>query len=244
MATRTPLELQPVSLTRIDGQEGAEGAAAFRRYSTPVGWAYSVTSILGATMSPEAKERLESWLQRPTAARDSLCARLRGTWTHSELEHHLWPRQTSHRTPRPRRIPHLHRQFAEPWATPAKEWADAHVHSLLAQEHMVYHPAGMAGTLDALGWLYDSCELTLLDWKTATKPKPLELLEESYLPQLAAYRAGLHHLHPELGVIRRAQCVVFLPGQQPQIAHLSEADLDHYERVFFERLEAFQRLIA
>lgn len=239
-----PAALEPLRLHRIDGVEGAEGPARFRRYSTPSGWAYSVTSILGETQSAESKARLEAWRKRPGAERYALCRRLTGTWTHSALEHSLWDRLAVKRTHRPRRPPHLHQQFAKPWIGPALEWAQANVHSLLAQEQTIYHPAGFAGTLDALGWVYDTCELVLLDWKTAVRPKPLEQLEESYLPQLAAYRAGLHHLHPELGRIRDARCVVFLPGQQPQVVRLGEAELDHYERVFFGRLEDFHRQVG
>lgn len=238
------LAIEPVTLHRIDGIEGAEGPARFRRYSTPTGWAYSVTSILGETMSPEAKERLEQWKQRPGSERYALCRRLTGTWTHSALEHGLWPKLTVKQTHRPKRLPHLHWQFAQPWIRPALKWAQENVHSLLCQEQTTYHPAGFAGTLDALGWCYDTCELVLLDWKTAVRPKPLEQLEQAYLPQLAAYRAGLHHLHPELGRIRDARCVIFLPGVQPQVVRLGEAELDHYEAVFFRRLEEFHRMVA
>lgn len=248
--------LEPLTLQRVDGIEGAEGPARFRRYSTPVGWAYSVTSILGETTSEESKARLEAWKQRPGSERYSLCRRLTGTWTHSALEHALWERLTarteetansrtaSRFTHQPKRLPHLHQQFAAPWIQAALGWAQANVHSLLAQEQMVYHPAGFAGTLDALGWCYDTCELVLLDWKTAVKPKPLEQLEQAYLPQLAAYRAGLHHLHPDLGRIRDARCVIFLPGVQPQVVRLGEQELDHYEAVFFQRLEEFRRMVA
>ena len=236
--------LEPLSLHRIDGIEGAEGPARFRRYSTPAGWAYSVTSILGETRSPEAKARLEAWKQRPGSERYALCRRLTGTWTHSAIEHELWEKLVVRRCRRPKRLPHLHQQFATPWVRPALAWTQENVHSLLAQEQTVYHPAGFAGTLDSLGWLYDTCELVLLDWKTAVRPKPLEQLEEGYLPQLAAYRAGLQHLHPELGRIRDARCVVFLPGQQPQVVRLGEQELDHYEQVFFQRLESFHQQVG
>lgn len=239
----TPV-LEPLSLHRIDGVEGAEGPARFRRYSTPTGWAYSVTSILGETMSEEAKARLEAWKQREGSERYALCRRLTGTWTHSALEHANWDKLVVRHTHRPRALPHLHWQFAQPWIRPALRWAQEHLHSLLAQEQMVYHPAGFAGTLDALGWTYDTCELVLLDWKTAVRPKPLEQLEQGYLPQLAAYRAGLHHLHPELGRIRDARCAIFLPGLPPQVVRLGEQELDHYERVFFARLAEFQRVVA
>lgn len=236
--------IEPLTLHRIDGIEGAEGPARFRRYSTPVGWAYSVTSILGETTSEESRARLEAWKQRPGSAEYAELRRLTGTWTHQALEHGLWDKLASRFSCRPRKPPHLHQLFAQAWIEQAMEWAQANVHSLLAQEQMVYHPAGFAGTLDALGHTYDTCELCLLDWKTAMKPKPLEQLEQAYLPQLAAYRAGLHHLHPDLGRIRDARCVIFLPGVQPQVVRLGEQELDHYEAVFFQRLEEFHRAIA
>ena len=45
-----------VSIKRRDDKTG---------YETPIGTLPSVTTILGATSSPEAKARLEAWLKRP-----------------------------------------------------------------------------------------------------------------------------------------------------------------------------------
>ena len=57
-------------------------------YETPIGTLPSVTTILGATSSPEAKARLEAWLKRPGAHEESMRA-CKGGLVHEQPESYL-----------------------------------------------------------------------------------------------------------------------------------------------------------
>ena len=58
-------------------------------YVTPMGELPSVTTIIGETAPEESKRRLEQWLKRPNAAKESALACKRGSWMHQQIENYL-----------------------------------------------------------------------------------------------------------------------------------------------------------
>jgi genome maintenance exonuclease 1 len=104
-------------------------------------------------------------------------------------------------------------------------------------ESAVYHAEqGYAGRLDCLGtW---QGELCLFDWKTASKPKKLEWIND-YCLQVTAYTAAVNHLY---GVqIERALIAIALEDQAAQIFLLNADDLSHYWAQFLVRLRLWQQ---
>lgn len=197
-----------------------------RGYNTPAGALPSVTTILGATS--KAKGRLEAWKtwMGDDAEWMTEAACKRGTWTHSQIEAWIQGQPTG-----------THFAFGRYWQN-IRPWLEAHFVEAWAIEQAIWHPKGFSGTFDCLGYAAYGNEpeaLTLIDWKTAERERPLELLEDSYFLQLGAYSAGLQHsfgIKPE-----RALLVIARPHiNGPDLHEVSAADLDKYEQAFYERL--------
>ena len=157
-----------------------------RGYTTPAGVLPSVTTILGATS--KGKARLEAWLKQPNAEAVSADARRRGTWLHSQVEG--WIEGAP-----PRRgfggglQAGLHGAY---WRN-MQPWLETHFVEALAIEKPIWHPKGLSGTFDCLGFAAfgsSPAALTLMDWKTAQRERQGDLLED-YFCQLAAYRLGI-----------------------------------------------------
>lgn len=204
-----------------------------RGYTTPAGVLPSVTTILGATS--KGKARLEAWLKQPNAEAVSADARRRGTWLHSQVEG--WIEGAA-----PRRgfggglQAGLHGAY---WRN-MQPWLETHFVEALAIEKPIWHPKGLSGTFDCLGYAAYGGEpeaLTLMDWKTAQRERQGDLLED-YFCQLAAYRLGITYcygLRPE-----RALLVIARPHSYgPDVHELSCAQLDEYEAQFLKRVEKF-----
>jgi len=223
---------------RPDGLGPMRGYARRRRdrkgYTTPAGTLPSVTTILGATSA--GKEQLDQWLARPGAEFLSLDARTRGTWTHTRIEHWI--------------------QGAEPFGfgvaiadalygcyfRNVEPWLQAHFHEAVAIEQAVWHSAGFSGTFDCVGYANYGTNpnaLTLLDWKTAARPRNGNLLEDYYC-QLGAYTAALEFcwgVRPT-----RALLVIARPHSDgPDVYELCGDELNDYEEEFFHRLRCFYK---
>lgn len=109
---------------------------------------------------------------------------------------------------------------------------------LVVSEHLVYSKLGYGGTLDCLAYWDD--QLTIIDWKGATKPK-LRAYVNDYFLQVAAY----HHALAECdGVVADRCVVVVLPedSDTAQFFELSGDDLDFAFDDFYQRLQAFEQL--
>lgn len=195
-----------------------------------VGKLPSITTVIGETKSEAAKKALEAWLSRPGAEERSLAARTRGTYVHTQAENWITEQPT---------VNHL--IFGGYWRS-LKSWLDANFHSALGVEFPVWHPAGMSGTADCLGWTYDSTEITLVDWKTSQRyrEESSEMVRGGYYVQLAAYRAGILHTY---GIqVNRALLVIARNIGQPDVYEMDKGLLDVCEAEFFERLERYQQL--
>jgi len=201
-------------------------------YVTPAGKLPSVTTILGATS--EGKEQLRQWLARPGAESLSLDARTRGTWTHTRIEH--WIQGAA---PLGFGVPVADLLYGEYFRN-MEPWLEAHFVEALAIERPTWHSAGFSGTFDCVGYAAygdTPSALTLLDWKTAARERSGDLLED-YRCQLGAYKAAIAFSY---GVtVERALLVIARPHTHgPDVYELGCAELTHYEREFFHRLERY-----
>ncbi|MBD2161379.1 hypothetical protein H6F46_11830 [Limnothrix sp. FACHB-1083] len=120
-------------------------------YLTPMGALPSVTTILRETASEETRMKLAKWAK---SKRSGIDPAERGTMVHSAIEALL--------KGEPAQLPQSLWGFYESVLPILK--GITHV----ASEICCYHPDGYAGRADCLA-LVDG-ELTLLDWKTTTKP--------------------------------------------------------------------------
>lgn len=209
----------------------AKRAADKSGYYTPCGFLPGATTILGATS--EGKERLRQWLTRPDAASISEAAKARGTWTHNCIEE--WINAHSAGTPAPE---FRHFAFGGYWRS-MKPWLETHWTHAVALERPIYHPAGFAGSFDALGYVDYGNEpqlLTLCDWKTS-KNKRDEQLVLDYKDQLGAYAKGLRYVYgvqPE-----RALLVIARPSGSPDIWELNGEELHEATARFERRVAAY-----
>lgn len=204
----------------------ARRAADRTGYVTPAGKFPSVTTILGKTSA--GKANLEAWLKRPDSEAIGKAARERGTWTHSQIENWIEGKPTA-----------KHFAFGAYWRN-VHPWLEQHFVGAIGIEKPIWHPKGFSGTFDCLGYAnYGTAPeaLTLLDWKTAAKPRKDDLLEDYYC-QLGAYTAGLQHsynVRPE-----RALLVIARPhANGPDVFELDTQQLAHYEAEFLRRLTAY-----
>ncbi len=204
-------------------------------YTTPAGRLPGATTVLGATS--QGKQRLEQWLKRPDSAAVSHAARERGTWTHTQIENWIQGVPTE-----------KHFAYGGYWRN-IRPWLETHLVSALAIEGSTWHPAGYAGTFDAVAHLayaapdspysaHQAAEMvTLVDWKTSARPRTADLLLD-YFDQLGAYSASILHTY---GVqVDRGVLVIARPsGSTPDVYELTPDALAIHRARFFQRLNDY-----
>jgi hypothetical protein len=210
-----------------------------RCYSTPDGGIYpGVTTVLGATKNEKDKAGLDRWkmsVGEEEAARICKAATDRGTAMHARIEHLLAPNQVDGKD--------LQIALAN---ESANAFFDSMGHVLadvtdpLLIEGTVWHPSGFAGSADALA--YYQGELTLMDWKTASKPKRKEWIED-YRCQAAAYCAGMNRVYQSDGLrLGRAAIAIALDGKPAQVFLMEAEELCKYWKMFQARLARYQEI--
>lgn len=134
---------------------------------------------------------------------------------------------------------------AKGYARSLTGWIASNVTQCHACEFSIHHPAGFAGTADALLSVVPTTEIELgvplvVDFKTsATKRGPAML--HDYTLQLGAYSLGVEHL---TGLLPHgALIVVARRVGPPDITFISRASLTTAEAGFLERLAAFKALM-
>lgn len=114
-------------------------------------------------------------------------------------------------------------------------WIAENVTAIHAIEFSVHHPAGFAGTCDALLDVRGKGPL-IVDWKTSFNKRSEELLED-YMDQLGAYSLGLRHL---TGIQARGGIVVVARRVgPPNIRELSALELRGAECRYLERCNTY-----
>ena len=183
---------------------------------------YSVTRILSATMPEENKKALENWLERPGSHQTRDMAAARGTATHNSAEYCLKTAQRLaratatkrnswklgedglYRAPKAVTKWSLERAIQSaprvPWSASGyarglRGWILDNVTAVHSIEFSAHHPAGFAGSCDALIDIAGAGPI-ITDWKTTQKSvhKSMEQSLINYRDQLGAYSLMLHHL--------------------------------------------------
>lgn len=133
---------------------------------------------------------------------------------------------------------------AKGYARGLTEWIASNVTQCHACEFSIHHPAGFAGTADALLSVVPTTEIELgvplvVDFKTSASKRGPAMLHD-YTLQLGAYSLGLEHLTGlrPLGAL----IVVARRVGPPDITFISRSSLTTAEAGFLERLAAFKAL--
>ena len=232
---------------------------------------HSVTHILKETSDKTGLERWEARLGPVEASCQRNVAATRGNMAHSQAEYLLktaqqlarstankrnsirWDDQGLARIPTPitqwalKRVrPNVPRVgwSASGYARSLSDWISENVTEIFASEFSIHHPAGFAGTCDALIGLKNN-ELVLADWKTSVSRKTkkdkdgLEHLPpgHSYIDQCGAYSLGLTHL---TGLKPTGAAIVLARRcGAPNIHTMTRAELDDAECSFLARVEQY-----
>lgn len=191
-----------------------------RNYETPLGFCKSVTAILDATTDKSGIEEWRENLGEEAADRHVRISKYRGNSTHDSID-----------------------KFCATGAEPSFSFLTTpywnsfklfapRLRETIFSEGAVWHPDGVAGTLDRLGYMDDSgLQPDLLDWKTADKWDPksplIKMKSYTYRMQAAVYVKCANYTYREYGLdIKRAVVAVFLPDTKPVLLPVEEKAID------------------
>ena len=249
-----------------------DNTGPFRVYRDSKGEIYhSVTHILKETSDKTGLERWEARLGPVEATQQRNVAATRGNMAHSQAEYLLktsqqlarntankrnaihWDDQGLARIPVPitqwalKRVrPNVPRVgwSAAGYARGLSDWITENVTEVFASEFSIHHPAGFAGTCDALIGLKNNA-LVLADWKTSVGRKTktdedgLERLPpgHSYIDQCGAYSLGLKHL---TGLKPTGAAIVLARRcGTPNVHYMTEDELVQAEDNFLARVVTY-----
>ena len=249
-----------------------DNSGPFRVYRDQNGDIYhSVTHILKETSDKTGLERWEARLGPVEATQQRNVAATRGNMAHSQAEYLLktaqqlarstankrnsirWDDRGLARIPSPitqwalKRVrPNVPRVgwSASGYARSLSDWIAENVTEIFASEFSIHHPAGFAGTCDALIGLKNN-ELVLADWKTSVgrKTKTDENRQErlppghSYIDQCGAYSLGLRHL---TGLSPTGAAIVLARRcGEPNVHYMTARELADAENSFMARVELY-----
>ena len=246
-----------------------DNSGPFRVYRDINGNIYhSVTHILKETSDKTGLERWEARLGPTEATQQRNVAATRGNMAHSQAEYLLktsmqlarstankrnsirWDEQGLARIPAPitqwalKRVrPNVPRVgwSASGYARSLSDWIVANATEIFASEFSIHHPAGFAGTADALLTLKGKQGLYVCDWKTSVKRKTDAASRlpsgHSYIDQCGAYSLGLKYLTG----LQAAGAVIVLARRcgTPDIHYMGADELERAENAYLERVERY-----
>ena len=131
---------------------------------------------------------------------------------------------------------------ASGYARGLSNWINNNVTEIFASEFSIHHPAGFAGTCDALVSLKGHSGLVIADWKTSTSNK-IRYMDgtHQYVHQLGAYSLGLQHLtglKPSGGaVVLARRC------GDPDVYYVDKEELEKAENAYLERVEQYRNQV-
>jgi ATP-dependent exoDNAse (exonuclease V) beta subunit len=252
-------ELNTRRLERDD--ESDPGGRIYRDASGEI--YHSVTRILKETS--DSKAALEAWVARlgeELATVERNTAAERGTRTHNSAEYVLrTAKRMAETTAKKRgswytkpdglsRAPAPLTTWAIKQVTPSAPkpglsasgywrglsgWIAANVTAIHAIEFSVHHPAGFAGTCDALLDVRGKGPM-IVDWKTSFNKRSEELLTD-YMCQLGAYSLGLRHM---TGLQAKGGFVVVARRiGPPNIRELTALELRGAEAQYLDRCASY-----
>lgn len=189
---------------------------------------YRVTHILANSKSDRDARMLQSWKERvghDEAKKVSTAATVRGTALHKWAEDYLQGIP-----------PDFEEETALPFWPGFKPVLDE-ISQVDYQETRVYHPRyEYAGTLDLYG-TFQGVPNTLVDFKTSSKRKQFNWIED-YCLQVVAYAAGVKY---RFGIsTNQAAIVIALPNKDAQVFILNRDEMEYYWGLWLQRLEIFK----
>jgi genome maintenance exonuclease 1 len=203
-----------------------------RKYVAPDGNKLpSVTTILDATKTLEAKKALIDWRRRvgeQKAKEITAEAAGRGTRMHKWLENYVLTGETG-----------------EPGSNPYSKQSHTMAHTIISQglsncpefwgtEVSLYFPKVYAGTTDLVG-LHNSDE-AILDFKQTNKPKKREWIEDYFL-QLTAYANAHNEVYGTK--IRKGVILMCSADNQYQEFIVEGNEFDHWSDRWWKRVEEY-----
>ncbi|NBV86109.1 MAG: hypothetical protein EBS01_07570 [Verrucomicrobia bacterium] len=245
-----------------------DNSGPFRVYRDHKGNVYhSVTHVLKETSDKTGLERWEARLGPVEANTQRNIAATRGNQAHSQAEYLLKTSQQLARSCANRRnvirfdenglaripapitkwaLEKVHPNVpqvgwsASGYARGLSEWIVNNVTEIFASEFSIHHPAGFAGTCDALVGMKNN-ELVLADWKTSvgrkTDAEDRLPTGHSYIDQCGAYSLGLKHL---TGLQPTGAAIVLARRcGTPNVHIMSRDQLEQAERSFLARVEQY-----
>lgn len=192
-----------------------------------------ITTILSATRSEEDEQRFKDWEEKVGIAEAQQIRResaRRGKLLHQQMERHLNGASQQH---------------LDQDAEQQKYWRSIQpvleqVQSVHLIEGTVWHPSGFAGVTDAL--LNYKGQLCVCDWKTSTKPKKWDWIQDHCL-QVAAYTAAINRVYQSEGIrVAQALIAIALPDTEAQVFWIKQEALMEYWQAFKQRLEQFKAM--
>ena len=118
-------------------------------------------------------------------------------------------------------------------------WITENVTEIFASEFSIHHPAGFAGTCDALVSLKGHSGITICDWKTSNTNKlPYMNSDHQYVHQLGAYSLGLQNL-TSLRVEGGAVVLARRTGE-PDVYTMNQDELVQAEDAYLARVVQYQ----
>ena len=245
-----------------------DNSGPFRVYRDIKGTVYhSVTHILKETSDKTGLERWAARLGPVEATQQRDIAANRGNMAHNQAEYLLktaqqlarstankrnairWDDQGLARIPSPitqwalKRVrPHVPRVgwSASGYARGLSDWITENVTEIFASEFSIHHPAGFAGTCDALIGLKNNA-LVLADWKTSvgrkTDAEDKLPTGHSYIDQCGAYSLGLKHL---TGLNPTGAAIVLARRcGTPNVHYMTQDELVQAEDSFLARVMSY-----
>ena len=208
-----------------------------RHYYVPEAktWVRSVTNSIGASSDQSGLDSWRAWKGEEAAAKINFIARARGNRLHHNIEKFLLEGV----------VPSFNFLHTPYWNSIYPYLKT--VTGVALVEGAVYHPEGVAGSLDFLG--YHDCDphdfLALDDWKSAdrrideTKPAGAQKLY-NYKLQLAAYAKGAEYTYRDFGVsIKKANLLIAIPDAKYQHFIVEEEEL---RQLFFHFRARYHQL--
>lgn len=229
---QTPMKL--IALNRLTKYSAQRTWYEGRQYYSVQGQVYTgITTILSATRSEEDEQRFKDWEEEVGVAEAQRIRRestRRGRILHQRIEGHLNG---------------VSQQRLDQDAEQEKYWQSIQlvleqIENIHLVEGTVWHPYGFAGITDALV-NYDG-QLCVCDWKSSTKPKKWNWIQEHCL-QVAAYTAAVNRVYQSQGVrVAQALIAIALPHTEAQVFRIEQEALMEYWQAFKQRLEQFKTM--
>ncbi len=195
-----------------------------RKYRTPWGIYPSVTSILRETANDFTLHRWRSEAGEEEANRISRESLERGSKLHKSIEDWV---NTGELSDNP--------LFQVAYDSVLSESTP------ICVETQVHSPFGYAGTLDYLGEYRGL--VTVVDWKTASKPKK-DAYVLDYKTQIAAYAKAVERTYPGIKVQQGLVCVLIEGFPEPQLFLMDEKVIEKHWQRFLKRFKKYVDLIS